>query len=540
MSSTPADVEAQDPGPISGSANSRNPPKRKMSISEEADVQSSGRYMPPTAVRCFVETPFRVVNPATKNVVNEATGWAMDAAARGPLNQAGSFIGAAVLRSASVEAFKNGTGRVYGFRPGSLLTMASVVTGIICAFTMPLVGAIVDHTRFRKHVGFFTAFLVCVITGVQTIISTETWFPVLILEIVGGFALIAHMTASMAYLPDLTEVEEELAHYTSRFNIAQYCFQACFAGFITGLSYALRVPNIVLNTIKTSKIAAGTACGLSTIYLGYAWIFLFRKRTALSKVPDGDNLLTTGFKQILNTACLIFTKYHALKWFMIALLWSPEAGAGVVLSIAITFLTVEIGLSGIQIGIINIVLLAGTIPGSLFAKWLMTRINPLWSFRIALFYMAAIIALTSSTLTADRQNLAYLYGFLWGIAYGWVYPCQRVMQCTMIPKGQNNEIMGFFSFCAQILGWLPALLFSIMNEKGVDMRWGMGLISLFLLLAIFFTIFIGNYDDAVAQVAREEEIAEMAETTGDHFQDEQSSGSKGAEAVEQAPEELKA
>lgn len=290
----------------------------------------------------------------------------------------------------------------------------------------------------------------------------------------------------------------------------------------------------------TARIAAGTACGLSTIYLGYAWIFLFRKRPALSKVPEGDNLLTTGFKQIGKTARLIFTKYHALKWFMFALLWSPEAGAGVVLSIAITFLTVEIRLSGMQIAIINLTLLAGTIPGSAFAKWNMTKLNPLISFRISLFYMAVVIALTSATLTREKQNLAYLFAFLWGLAYGWVYPCQRVMQCTMIPKGQNNEIMGFFSFCAQILGWLPALLFSIMNENGVDMRWGMGLISFFLLLAIFFTIFIGSYDDAVAQVAREEELAEMAETTGDQFHDENSSGGKGDDAVEKAPEELTA
>lgn len=527
MSSKPTDVEAQ------GVTNRRNPPKRKMSISEEADERSTGRFMPPGAVRCVVETPFRIVNPTTKNVVNEATGWAMDAAARGPLNQAGSFVGAAVLRSALKEAALNGTGRVYGFRPGSLLTMASVITGIVCAITMPFVGAIVDHTRYRKHVGFFTAFAVCVITGCQTIISEDNWFPVLILEIVGGFTLIAHMTASMAYLPDLTEYEEELAHYTSRFNITQYSFQVCFVGFITGLSYGIKA-----NTILTARVAAGTACGVSTIYLGYSWMFLFRKRPPLSKVPEGDNILNTGFRQIGKTAKLIFTKYRALKWFMIALLWSPEAGAGVVLSMAVTFLTVEIRLTGIQIGLISITLLTATIPGSAFAKWSMSKLNPLISFRISLFYMACCVGLTSGILTGpERKNYSYLFAFLWGLAYGWVYPCQRVMQCTMIPKGQNNEIMGFFSFCAQILGWLPALIFSIMNEQGVDMRWGLSLIALFLLLAIFFTFFIGSYEEAVAQVSEENETAEMAETTGDQFQDEVSSGSdkKGVESGE-APE----
>jgi len=529
----PSDGYVADSSASRSSPSRRNPPKRKISISEEADLRSTGRFMPPSAVRCVVETPFRVVNPTTKNVVNEATGWAMDAAARGPLNQAGSFIGTSILRLAMTEAFKNGTGRVYGFRPGSLLTMASVITGLVCAFTMPLVGAIVDHTRFRKQVGFFTALVVCIITGVQCIIGPSTWFAVLILEIVGGYTLIAHMTASMAYLPDLTEVEEELHHYTSRFNITQYCFQACFVGFITGLSQAVKTGVPAVDTITNARIASGTACGLSTIYLGYAWTFLFRKRPPLSKVPEGDNLVTTGFKQIGKTAKLIFSKYRALKWFMIALLWSPEAGAGVVLSIAVTFLVVEIRLTNIQIGVINLTLLAGTIPGSMFAKWVMKKINPLWSFRIALFYMACCVALTSSVLTGpDRQNWSYLFAFLWGLAYGWVYPCQRVMQCTLIPKNQNNEMMGFFSFCAQILGWLPALLFSIMNEKGVNMRWGVGLIAFFLLLAIFFTFFIGSYDAAIAQVARENDEADMIGTYGENFQDEEASGSdtKGVDA----------
>mmetsp|Transcript_20010 Transcript_20010/g.57935 ORF Transcript_20010/g.57935 Transcript_20010/m.57935 type:complete len:539 (-) Transcript_20010:529-2145(-) len=535
MSSAPKDVEAQKSspgGPNRTSVNPKNPPKRKISIAEEADIQSTGRFMPPAAVRCFIETPFRVRNPTTKESVSEATAWAMDAAARGPLNQAGSFIGAAVLRSATKESILNGTGRVYGLRPGSLLTMASVITGLICAVTMPLVGAIVDHTRYRKHVGLVTALVVCVITGVQTTISEETWFPILLLEVVGGFSLIAHMTASMAYLPDLSEYEDELAHYTSRFNITQYCFQICYVGFITAIGYGIKA-----NTVKTAQLAAGTACGLSTIYLGYAWMFLFRKREALSKVPEGENLVNTGFKQIFKTARLIFSKYRALKWFMIALLWSPEAGAGVVLSIAVTFLTVEIKLTGIQIGVINITLLMGTIPGSAFSKWIMTKLNPLVSFRISLFYMACCVGLTSGVLTGpERKNWSYLMAFLWGLAYGWVYPCQRVMQCTLIPKGQNNEIMGFFSFCAQILGWLPALLFSIMVEKGVSMRWGMSLVAVFLLLAIFFTYFIGNYDAAVAQVAREDELAEPVEMNGDNFLDE-SSGKDDEAGVEVAPAE---
>ena len=272
-----------------------------------------------------------------------------------------------------------------------------------------------------------------------------------------------------------------------------------YVGLLVGLAYG-----VPYDSFMTAKISAAASFAISFILFGYSWMFLFRKRPALSKVPEGENIINTGFRQIGKTAVTIWTKYSALKWFMIALLWSPEAGAGVVLSIAVTFLTVQIQITGGEIGIITITLLIFTIPGSIFAKWFMMRYNPLQSFRASLVFFAVSIGATCIVLdNPNRKNWTYLFAALLGIAYGWVYPSQRVMQVTLIPKGQNNEMMGFFSFCSQILGWLPALLFSIMNENGVDMRWGMALIPFFICLSIVFTIFIGDYDEAVAMVAEE-------------------------------------
>lgn len=41
-----------------------------------------------------------------------------------------------------------------------------------------------------------------------------------------------------------------------------------------------------------------------------------------------------------------------------------------------------------------------------------------------------------------------------------------------LPKGQEAELAGFFVYCTQILGWLPPLLFSILNEQGVPQKYG--------------------------------------------------------------------
>ena len=489
----------------------------KLTISEEATLASSKRFKPPKFLKVVFETPFRTKNPTHGGHVEEATAWAMDAAGRGPLNQAGSYIGVAILALATIDAGcdlpATCPNRVYGFKPSSMLTMASVITGVASAVLMPFIGAIVDHTRHRKTVGVITAILVCAITAFQITISLDTWFACLVLEMLGGFTLIMHFMAVMAYLPDLTEVEYELTHYTSRFNIVMYMVQLVYVVFLIGMTYG-----IGLNTVETARVAAAGAFVIAAVLFLYSWTFLFRKRPALSKVEEGDHLLTSGFKQLWRTSKKIFYRYSSLKWFMLALLFSPEAGAGVVLSIAVTFLAVTLQMAGIEVGITSLVLLLFTVPGSLFSNWFMRKYNPLNSFRFGLIFLMLVIAATVGFLDRpSRKNWTYLVAVFWGIAYGWIFPSQRTLQVTLTPRGQETEIMGMFTFVTQVIGWLPALIFSIMNERGIDMRWGFSILSFMMAISVALLCGVGKYENAVKQVKEEgeREQAELSATAAE-------------------------
>lgn len=66
-------------------------------------------------------------------------------------------------------------------------------------------------------------------------------------------------------------------------------------------------------------------------------------------------------------------------------------------------------------------------------------------------------------------------------------------------------MMGLFFFMGQILGWLPPLIFTIMNEKGVNMRWGLGVVSFFCVFAVLMTLPMGNYQEAVEFAKRDSE-----------------------------------
>lgn len=249
--------------------------------------------------------------------------------------------------------------------------------------------------------------------------------------------------------------------------------------------------------VFVAMVGLGLALGIGTIFLGYSWTFLFRKRGPLSEVPPGSNLLTAGFKQVATTLPTIWSKYRALKWLMLSLLWSPEQSAGVVLSIGLTWVTLFLKLDADQVGYVSLILLAAVIPGSIFSMFCCKWANPLNSYRLAQFCLAAGIAISVAGIPSSEYSKR-IYGFaaLWGFPFGWLYASQRVLFVTMIPKGQTTEIMGLFTFFGQILGWLPPVIFTIMSEQGVDIRWGVGLLSFFYLFAMCNTFMMGSYQEA--------------------------------------------
>jgi MFS-type transporter involved in bile tolerance (Atg22 family) len=341
--------------------------------------------------------------------------------------------------------------------------------------------------------------------AVQTAVNEQTWFIVWIFGLLGGYFLIMHQVCTMAYLPDLTHHSAEMGHYTSRFMMNQYFVQGTYTLIVILVSSFWEyktAENPIVQTIATAKLSAGMAAGIGAVLLGYSWLFLFRKRPKLRLIPEGSNIFTTGFRQIAVTTRLVFREYRALRWFMIALLFSPEAGAGVVLSIAVTYLTFFVKMTVTEIAITSIIMLFFNIPGAFLAKLMCRKINPLNSFRCAEMLFAISNALIAGTVSGpDKKKLVYVYAAMAGIAFGWMFPSQRTLTVALIPKGKETEIMGLISFFGQILGWLPALLFTLMNERGVNMRWSLSIISYFLLISMCCTFLCGSYDDAVELVA---------------------------------------
>ena len=95
--------------------------------------------------------------------------------------------------------------KVYGaFKPAALITNIAVISGVLSALFMPVIGAIVDYTPHRWTVGTISALLIILVQAIQIGTGSQTWFAMSILQALTGFFYQVQVLATYAYLPDIS------------------------------------------------------------------------------------------------------------------------------------------------------------------------------------------------------------------------------------------------------------------------------------------------------------------------------------------------
>mmetsp|Transcript_15261 Transcript_15261/g.24742 ORF Transcript_15261/g.24742 Transcript_15261/m.24742 type:complete len:593 (+) Transcript_15261:32-1810(+) len=442
---------------------------------------------------------------------DEALGWTLDACARGV-----AVMGTAVFVSSDLlRLAKEATGcveyeemwqedcqeRVYGMRPSSVLTDIVMVVGLLSAVLMPLVGSIIDHTDYRRAVGSISAGFMSIMILVQMLVMEDFWFMAAILQIFVAFSYTIHLCATYAYLPELTSNHEKLTQYTARFTAVQYGGSVVFLmAMVGGLSLLNRDEQYRSSTISQTVVFV-----VCCIFFGYAWTSLFRPRPASQQVPENKTLVSAGFWKIYKTAQTILLHHSAIKWFLVSAAFT-QAATTTFSTIAITYMTEQLGFDSRENGTAILILLLFGVPGTRIAAWLTSSINPIRSLQTNLiFWICSIAAAAVCLYKPDQQGTAYVFAMFWGLAIGWVYPTEKTLYVTIIPRGQEAELMGTYICACQMLSWLPPLIFSVMNEMGFSMRSGLITLTFYFTVSFFILFLVGDYDEAVAHARQIDE-----------------------------------
>lgn len=258
-----------------------------------------------------------------------------------------------------------------------------------------------------------------------------------------------------------------MTHNTKWFTFIQFFSQILFLIVVIVVGSALR-----MDTVESGQAGQLFVSVVGIPTFTYAWGWKLPNRAARRELPEGSSLWLEGFRQNWRTVRQIYHHYRkGVWWFMLATLVA-EAGVTSLVPVSITFLSSELKLDGLEIGIVFAIALIASLPGTFLGAWITAKHNPRNSWTLNLSAWCVVTVVGSFVLTADRAYLAYVWAVLWGILLGWYYPVENLFFSLSVPPGQEAEMTGFFVYTIQLLSWLPPMVVSFIVEAGVNTRWG--------------------------------------------------------------------
>ena len=96
-------------------------------------------------------------------------------------------------------------GKVWGFRPASLVSFLMTVGSLTIAALMPVVGSVVDHSTYRRAIGRSSVCVIWACCAAGVAVGKHTWQALIIFQIVVlKVAFMTNVTCVMSYMPELT------------------------------------------------------------------------------------------------------------------------------------------------------------------------------------------------------------------------------------------------------------------------------------------------------------------------------------------------
>ncbi|GKY93597.1 hypothetical protein MPSEU_000327100 [Mayamaea pseudoterrestris] len=204
------------------------------------------------------------------------------------------------------------------------------------------------------------------------------------------------------------------------------------------------------------------------------------------------------------------TNARALQCLLASILVS-EAASQTLIAVATTYMTYVLRMDANAIGTVFLaVLLCGIFGAKIGAivatgaanvrRRFMTShgehdsaaltTDPVGSAMCGQVYFCIVTTAACLTLNGpEDQAYVPIFGGLWGVALGWLSPMQASAFMGLVGNDDNGseqraEMMGVYLLASNLLSWLPALVFTVLNEAGVSMKWGMASLNIYFLIGL--------------------------------------------------------
>jgi UMF1 family MFS transporter len=378
----------------------------------------------------------------------------------------------ASLAAQAAQGYGDGLARLAGvpIAPDSFLPYCvSISVGLQVLF-LPILGAIADYSHLRKRMMQVFATLGALATILLFFVTANVWWLGGILFILANLAFGAAMVFYNSYLPDIAS--EDKRDSVSSFGWAM--------GYLGG--GLLLLLNLIFYLMHESLgVDTGMAVRLCLASAGVWWIGFslitwsrLRPRHAPRKLPEGENYVRVGFKQLLLTLKELKNFPETLRFLLSYFLYND--GIQTVIAVSATFAAAPIirGGLGIETGTLSMIILFiqfAAFFGALLWGRLAGKVGAKMSIIISLVIWAAVVIYAYGGLKGDtRITEFWILGFFIALVMGGSQAISRSLFSQLIPKGKEAEFYSFYEVSERGTSWIGPLIFGLVNQLTGSLR----------------------------------------------------------------------
>ena len=445
---------------------------------------------------------------------SETPGFLWDNVAAGGVLATNVFFNIAVLRLATlaagcpapedVDEDQGCSNKVYGLKPSSFLTTIIMCGQFSATALMPLVGAAVDYTSKRRHLGATSAWILCFTTLAQASISKQTWFYCSIGMALSIASYVCHQVSVLSYLPGLSMVRPTENGWVDdpqeRYKINSVANAAALA---TQLSITLFVSSVAfwfdLGDTATAAVAQGIVGSLLFVVYACVWTgrrdivsCAFRDHAPTKQLPEGASLFLTALNEVWNSWTTLKRRRPAARFFLSGYACAA-AGMGSFGSLSVVFMHDRLRVDGSTTVLVMALCVVFAVPASASAPRCMRYLGARKTLICTIAYMVLTTILAAFVLCGPAcRDRVWLFAPIWGVGFGVFYAANNAAWTELVPPDAVAQFMALYYFAAQVLSWAPPLAYAVLNQVYDDSQLALFVTAAWLALSLPFLRMAGD------------------------------------------------
>jgi len=333
------------------------------------------------------------------------------------------------------------------------------------ALTSPFLGGIADRAGVRRRLLIGFTALSVVATALMATVEPGMVVWGFLLAVVGNVGFEGALVYYNAYLP-------EIAPRQMQGRVSGWGFALGYAGSIVALVVAL--PFVRAKTLDAAFLSTAALFAVFSLPAFFVLPTAPRGRmSVLRAAKEGGADVVAAIRKIL--------RLRDLRRFLGAY-FVYEDGVNTVVAFSAIFAAQTLSFPLDRLIVLYIVVQISALLGALAWSWPTDRLGPKRVVMVTLCQWSAVVV---AAYFVQTQGQFYVLAVAAGTGLGAVQAASRTFMATLIPRGMEAELFGFYTLCGKSAAIMGPLVFGgISHAAGGNQRAGILAIGVFFLVGL--------------------------------------------------------